>query len=105
MSEKFNALKINELDNVAVALRSIKAGELLSMQNQKEEIRISEDIQYGHKVAIASIPLNGKVLKYGECMGIATEDISIGYHVHVSNIRGLTEEDKATTIYGRGNEI
>lgn len=105
MNEKFNALKINESDNVAVALRSIKAGELLYIQNQKEEVRVSENIQYGHKVAIVEIPLNGKVIKYGECMGIATENISVGKHVHVTNIRGLTEEDKMNTIYGRGCEI
>lgn len=97
---KTNSLKINEADNVVIALRNIKAKELLYYDGQKEEITVFEYIPYGHKIAIKDIPENSKVIKYGECMGITTKEISSGHHAHVSNIRGLTEEDKAATIYG-----
>jgi altronate dehydratase small subunit len=98
MSKKFNALKLNEIDNVAVALENLKVGELLCIQNQNEEIVVGKSIPYGHKIATSVIPIDSKVIKYGECMGIATEDIPVGSHVHVSNVRGLTEEDKVATL-------
>ncbi|MDC3423414.1 UxaA family hydrolase [Aquibacillus sp. 3ASR75-11] len=94
MSKKINALKLDEKDNVVVALEMLKAGELVSVRNETKKINVTKTIHYGHKVAIAPIPIGKKVIKYGECMGIATKDIATGDHVHVSNVRGLTEEDK-----------
>lgn len=101
MDQKFNALRLHETDNVAVALENLKKGELLSVQGLNSEIIIRENIPYGHKVAVAGILLDQKILKYGECMGIATEDIVAGNHVHVSNVRGLNEEDK-TAVFLKG---
>ncbi|EMF46722.1 hypothetical protein B481_1651 [Planococcus halocryophilus Or1] len=37
-------------------------------------------------------------------MGIATEDIPAGNHVHVSNVRGLNEEDK-TAVFLKGGVV
>ncbi|GGJ99063.1 D-galactarate dehydratase [Lentibacillus kapialis] len=95
MSQKVNALKLDEEDNVAVALETLKAGELLSIKNEITKISATKTIPYGHKIALNPIPKGNRVIKYGECMGLATEDIAIGDHVHVSNVRGLTEEDKS----------
>ncbi len=95
MGQKVNAIKLDEKDNVAVALETLKVGEPLSIKGGIKEINVLKKIPYGHKVAIAPIPKAGKVIKYGECMGIATMDIAIGDHVHVLNVRGLTEEDKS----------
>ncbi|GGB53097.1 D-galactarate dehydratase [Lentibacillus populi] len=100
MIQQVNALKLDEKDNVAVALETLKAGELLSLQDETKKINVSKTIPYGHKVALAPIPKGKKVIKYGECMGIATKDIAVGDHVHVSNVRGLTEEDKSSKKEG-----
>lgn len=102
MSQKFNVLKLNEKDTVAVALENIKADELLVMKDNNEETKAIDFIPYGHKIATSKMPIGSKVIKYGECMGIATEDIAIGCHVHVSNVRGLTEADKAETLSQKG---
>ncbi len=102
MSRKFNALKLNEKDTVAVALENIKAGELLIIKDNNDETLAVDFIPYGHKIATSTMPLESKVIKYGECMGIATEDIAIGCHVHVSNVRGLTEDDKVETLSQKG---
>lgn len=98
MSQKFNALKLNKKDNVAVALENIKAGERLFILGNEEEIVAVDFIPYGHKIASLTIPLETRVIKYGECMGIATKDIPVGCHVHVSNVRGLSEKDKLETL-------
>ncbi|WP_051404991.1 UxaA family hydrolase [Bacillus cihuensis] len=94
MDKKYNALKLNPNDNVAVALKNLKSGELLSIQGEKDQIKVMEDISYGHKVATSYIKNEGKIMKYGECMGIATAEISPGFHVHVFNVRGLKNEER-----------
>jgi altronate dehydratase small subunit len=98
MSQKLNALKLNENDNVAVALRGIKEGEWLSIQGDIGKIQVLQKIPYGHKIATTFVPKDGKIIKYGECMGISTEDIQPGYHVHVFNVRGLKEEERISTV-------
>lgn len=98
MNQTFNAIKISEEDNVAVALTTIKAGDWLSIQGNHETIKVMSDIPYGHKIATAFIGKGSKIIKYGECMGMATEEIQPGYHVHVFNVRGLKEEERLNTL-------
>ena len=102
VEQKFDALVLNSMNNVAVALENLKAGESISIQGKDGELKVAENIPYGHKVAIRTILKDDKVLKYGECMGIAIEDIFAGNHVHVSNVRGLNKEDKATVFLKGG---
>ncbi|GIO23457.1 UxaA family hydrolase [Oceanobacillus sp. J11TS1] len=94
MNKKFNALQLDKRDNVAVVLETVRFGQLISVQDEMKNVNASTTIPYGHKVALVFIPKGEEVIKYGECMGIATADIAIGDHVHVSNVRGLTEKDK-----------
>lgn len=101
MEQKYNALRLHETDNVAVALENLKMGEQLAVQGLDREVILRINIPYGHKVAVDDIPQDQKILKYGECMGIATEGIAAGSHVHVSNVRGLNEEDK-TAVFLKG---
>jgi altronate dehydratase len=103
MKQTFNAIKINENDNVAVALKNIKAGDWLSVQGDNEKIKVMTNIPYGHKIATTFISKEGKIIKYGECMGISTEEIHPGYHVHVFNVRGLKEEERLTTLKGHSH--
>ncbi|MER2089754.1 MAG: UxaA family hydrolase [Sporosarcina sp.] len=98
MELKYNALKLNENDNVAVALTNIKAGELLSIQGVDEKLKVEDAIAYGHKIATAYIGLEKKIIKYGECMGISTAEIHPGHHVHVFNVRGLNEEERLSSL-------
>jgi len=78
-------------DNVAVALKDLKPGEIVEVKinGESRKIEIKENIPYGHKVALQDIPRDSKVIKYGEVIGVATEDISMGSHVHTHNIKSL----------------
>ena len=44
------------------------------------------NIPAGHKFAIQPIRKGEKVFKYGEVIGLATQDIQMGQYVHVHNI-------------------
>ncbi|QQK78821.1 UxaA family hydrolase [Salicibibacter cibi] len=95
MSEQsFNSLKMHAEDNVVIALRNLRAGEALSVQGDSADVQVQQNISYGHKVATDFIPEGQSVVKYGEWLGIATEDIAIGHHVHTHNVRGLNEQER-----------
>jgi arabinonate dehydratase len=74
-------LRLDERDNVAVALAALKPGEEIL------GVRLADPIALGHKLALVAIPEGGEVIKYGEVIGIATAAIEPGHHVHVHNVR------------------
>jgi len=78
-------------DNVAVALADLKPGEAVEFKvdGESREVRVRDEIPYGHKIALRDISKGEKVIKYGEVIGEATEDIPAGSHVHIHNIRSL----------------
>ena len=80
-----DVIKINQEDNVAVALRPIAKGETLDIAGTP--VTTLEEIPQGHKVAIKPIAHGGNVIKYGFRIGIAKEDIKVGQWVHVHNIK------------------
>ena len=78
-------LKINEKDNVVVALRDLSKNEIIEIDNKK--IEITEDVKRGHKIAINSVSINENIIKYGYPIGHATQDIKLGEWVHTHNIK------------------
>lgn len=83
-----SAVVTHEKDNVATAIKDLSKGEsiLIDVNGKEVTIEVNEDIPFGHKIAITNINKGEKVLKYGEVIGIATEDISKGDYVHVHNV-------------------
>ena len=74
------AIVISPLDSVGVALTSLKKGE------EAAGIRLAEDIEQGHKFALKEIKSGEPVIKYGEIIGRAAEDIAAGSYVHTHNV-------------------
>lgn len=83
-------------DNVATLLREVEAGEtvLVAVGDEEREIAVTDDVQFGHKIAIEEIPNGDTITKYGKSIGNATEGISAGEWVHVHNVE---------SNYGRGD--
>ncbi len=77
-------IKINPLDNVAVALRPVAKDTVCTIEGQN--ITALSDIPQGHKIALASISENENVIKYGFPIGHATADIPAGQWVHTHNM-------------------
>lgn len=82
-----DALKIAEKDSVAVALKQLKKG--ASVKIGGVTVELADDVPLYHKLAISDIKRGEKVIKYGESIGEALEDISAGSHVHVHNVRSM----------------
>ena len=78
-------VKINQNDNVAVALRPLNQGEVL--QAAETAVTLMEDIPQGHKFALREIKSGEEVVKYGFRIGFAKEDIQPGQWVHVHNVK------------------
>lgn len=78
-------IKINECDNVIIALRDYKKDEVIDLEDKK--ITLLEDINRGHKIAIKNINKGENVVKYGLPIGYALEDIKLGSWVHTHNTK------------------
>ena len=82
---KDNALIVNTKDNVAVALRDLRAQETVIV-NGREHFSLLEDIPASHKLALRDIGSEEEIVKYGEVVGVSTEDITQGAWVHTHNL-------------------
>lgn len=78
-------IRINDEDNVAVALVPIKEGGALCFDDGK--IFTVEDIPQGHKVALKDILKDEAIIKYGNIIGFAKDDIKKGAWIHTHNIK------------------
>jgi len=96
-------LQLSNMDNVAVALRTLKEGEELDLtsdasasSSDTQKLTIKTRIMKGHKLALAPIASGERVLKYNQLIGLASENIDVGEHVHTHNLC-FTENDAAAT--------
>ncbi|MFX1502238.1 MAG: UxaA family hydrolase [Promethearchaeota archaeon] len=76
---------MNQKDNCATALKQIAKGTKIEIKS--EIFNISQNIPSGHKFALSNIKKGELIIKYGEIIGIATEDINIGDWIHIHNIK------------------
>ena len=83
--QELSYLKINPLDNVAVALVDLECGFKAVVDGK--EIVLKEDIGRGHKFAIEAISENANIIKYGAPIGHATCKVEPGEWVHTRNIK------------------
>ena len=77
-----SVVRLHPTDNVVVAAGRIPKGARI----QSEDVVVTEAITSGHKIATAAIRQGETVRKYGQVIGVATQAIAPGNHVHVHNI-------------------
>lgn len=78
-------LRIHTLDSVAVALRPLSRGALVTIGGVA--LAIVEEIPQGHKFATRAHAVGDRVVKYGLPIGVATQGIQVGEHVHIHNMK------------------
>jgi altronate hydrolase len=78
-------VKIHSLDNVAVALRDLAAGETLRIESQ--DIVLTQSVVRGHKFALQPIAAGEAITKYGLPIGHALDAIAPGEHIHSQNAK------------------
>ena len=83
-------IKINPLDNVAVALQPLAKGTVIQLDHST--LTLTEDIMQGHKFALRNFEPGDPIIKYGNPIGRATTKIPAGSWVHTHNLKtGLGE--------------
>ena len=82
-----NLLTINELDNVSVCLDG------------------SQEIPAGHKIARNDIAKGEFVIKYGQIIGRATQDIRAGEWVHAHNLHSHLDENPTYRYQFHAKEV
>ena len=85
------AIAIKEPDNVATALKELKSGDQAKVVigEKEQSIRLKNDIRFLHKFALMNMKQGHMIIKYGQVIGEATQDINKGEHVHIHNLRSL----------------
>ena len=84
------ALMLSNKDNVATSLGDVEpdADVRIRMGKEVRKIKALERIPFGFKIAVTDIVKGVNVIKYGESIGIASQDIKQGQLVHIHNIEG-----------------
>ena len=77
-------MRLSPPDNVAVALRPLKAGETVALDGVA--LVISRNIAVGHKLAARAIAKGELIVKYSCPIGTATVAIEAGEHLHAGNV-------------------
>jgi len=83
-------LQLHPGDPVALARRELEPGTELEANGGRLTVR--DPVPHGHKLALTDIAAGEQVRKYGQPIGIATQAIAAGEHVHEHNLRSLSRE-------------
>lgn len=92
MEELYAAFIVDAGDNVATALSELKPGAVPLRGDRISSLTAEEPIPAGYKVAIEDIQKGEDIIKYGVCIGRATENIRTGTVVHLNNMRSVCDE-------------
>lgn len=96
MPERYVKVVDPDTDNVATMLRDVEESETLEIEVDSEvlDVTASENVEFGHKVALYDISEGDTIYKYGVSIGYASTDIDAGDWIHVHNV---------DSNYGRGD--
>lgn len=93
-----DAVVLSTKDNVATALRALEPDQIVNLETPLSllQMTVLEAIPRCHKFAINAIAVGQEVLKYGEIIGVASQAVIPGTHVHVHNIKSLRARKELT---------
>ncbi len=81
------AIVLHESDTVSTLIDSARSGESCTLQGPLSgEVKLRQDIPFGHKLCIRDTGVGEDVVKYGQVIGRATKAIAVGDHVHTHNV-------------------
>lgn len=88
---KLTTIVINEKDNVATCLAERDPGDNVdfTMGGQMKQVAVLDPIPFGHKIAVRPLEAGKQVIKYGEVIGVASQSIKVGQHVHIHNVESI----------------
>ena len=84
-----SVVRIHPSDNVAVAVRALEPGTVITVDD--ERITIGDSIPAGHKVALNPLEAGEPVVKYGFTIGETTAPAARGAWIHSHNLKTRLE--------------
>ena len=78
-------IRLAQPDNVLMISTTLTEGEGVRVRGHI--IQIEKTLSLGHKLAARDIATGETIIKYNFPIGVATQDIALGEHVHVHNVR------------------
>ena len=92
----FDAIILKPKDNVDTSIKPLKRNTEIILKLEKQLINfvIKENIKLCHKFSLSKIRKGDKIIKYGEIIGVAIDDIQSGNLVHIHNIQSLHHNSK-----------
>lgn len=79
-------------DSVGVATVDLEAGAAATgrFRDSDETVAVTtvDAVPLGHKIAVTSLDEGTPVIEYGVEIGVATQAITPGQHVHIHNLKG-----------------
>ena len=95
-------------DSVAIALDDFVSGDRVRIRSLLQEVvgelEVSDSVPYGHKLSVKPIAKGDEVIKNGEVIGVASQAIDRGEHVHIHNIVSLYVPPPRTKALKAGRE-
>jgi altronate dehydratase small subunit len=77
-------------DNVATVLEKVEEGTVVQIEkspNNIQTVKAISKIPFLHKIALTDIAEGSPVIKYGQIIGKASQNIKEGEHVHTRNLK------------------
>jgi altronate dehydratase small subunit len=90
------AFQIQPQDTVATMIEDGAEGAVEIVGAVRREINATEPIARGHKIALRDIATNEAIIKFGVCIGHATQPIKQGAWVHLHNLASDLDERSGT---------
>lgn len=88
-------IKINPHDDVIIALKDFKAGDVV------DGITLLNDVKMGHKIAIRDLQKGHHLLKYGFVIGVLSTDVKKGEWIHSHNLVTSLAEGEPVYSYNK----
>jgi altronate hydrolase len=89
MVMKAKTIRLHPDDDVVIALEPLDPGSRI----EAEGLDVREPVPAGHKLATRDIPAQGPIRRYNQVIGLATQPIRAGQHVHVQNVMMASVEN------------
>ena len=89
-------IQIHAEDNVVTVVDGASAGDVVQYMTPQgmRQVTALEAVPMAHKVAIEEIGPGEKVLKYNQAIGIASQAINKGGHVHAHNVQSAVQGEQ-----------
>jgi altronate hydrolase len=81
MNIESSVIRLHPDDNVVIARRQLMHGNPVG-----GDVVVANLVPAGHKIATRAVAVGEPVVRYGQIIGVATQPIAPGHHVHVQNL-------------------